>query len=151
MIKRYRRCTHCNVRYLYQESGAGCHEELNDSRYCADCMQIVIDALNKVPKKREKDYRTIPKEVWENRSDDLVKAIKAKKEESKGKMRRVYFPLFETSTGRSIPAESIEDIIEGSKGELIIHYYADTFEINQVRKPVEINCITGEEIGPWRD
>ena len=48
------RCAHCGIRYSHQGSGNGCGEPLNDARYCPDCKQVIIDALQNVPKAVER-------------------------------------------------------------------------------------------------
>lgn len=47
MTHRLKRCDHCQRTYYYQGSGRGCHEKLNDSRYCPECMELVLEALKK--------------------------------------------------------------------------------------------------------
>ena len=56
-------CIHCKSKYDYQSSGDGCHEELNDSKYCPDCMEAIIKALKSIPVKFEEIYTDASDEV----------------------------------------------------------------------------------------
>jgi hypothetical protein len=48
MTERSVRCIHCSTRYLYQTSGHGCNSDLNNSRYCPECMIVIGKALQSV-------------------------------------------------------------------------------------------------------
>jgi hypothetical protein len=54
-----KRCLHCQARYYYQSSGYGCNEDLNDCRYCPECMLVLSKALEGVPAKFEKVWAPI--------------------------------------------------------------------------------------------
>jgi len=54
-----KRCSHCGTRYSYQGSGHGCNAPLNDSTWCPQCKQAVIDALRPLPRLFECRYRNI--------------------------------------------------------------------------------------------
>lgn len=46
-----KRCRKCKTRYMYQGSGHGCDDPLNDDRYCPECMVLINEALKDVTEK----------------------------------------------------------------------------------------------------
>lgn len=58
MIIAINRCKHCQIKYNWQASGSYWNldtpEEYNDKDYCPECKKAIVDALSKIPKKREK-------------------------------------------------------------------------------------------------
>jgi hypothetical protein len=44
-----KRCRHCQAGYVYQASGPGCGDRLNDDRYCPQCKAVIVQALSALP------------------------------------------------------------------------------------------------------
>lgn len=53
---RGKRCKHCQRFYYYQGSGDGCFDNLNDERYCPECMKDILKVLNKIPLHSKKTW-----------------------------------------------------------------------------------------------
>ncbi len=66
---RQKRCSNCSVRYSYQASGYGGLQKDNDDRYCPDCLCVVRDALERVPKRSQR--------AWVGCSDATVESLVA--------------------------------------------------------------------------
>lgn len=97
----YRRCLHCKDRYEYQQSGHGCLGDLNDGDYCPGCKKVILEALSAVPPVAEKTWLATT-EVTLKELLDAEEKERSRQIEAGGLMvRRVAFPLFEISTGRS--------------------------------------------------
>ena len=157
MRKTYKRCSHCGVRYIYQSSGSGCHDFLNNDSWCPDCMQVIEDALSQIPIKRKKDIiHYTDSSLWSHLTDTIEEKIETwEKEEEERTMnnliRRMSMPLFDVETGRVSSTALLEGLPDIAKGALKCIYFKDPFEINSFSRTVEINALTGEEIGPWLD
>ena len=59
MITYFKHCSHCGITYLYQASGDGCLNELNDKDYCPTCKKAIIDALNTIPVKYIEKWKLV--------------------------------------------------------------------------------------------
>jgi len=96
---RITRCAHCQAKYTFQASGAGCGDPGNDSRFCSDCWAAVQAALAAVPVRFER--------VWlpttEVTLEELLEQERRLAEQQQGQLvaRRVSFPLFNLQTGES--------------------------------------------------
>lgn len=54
-----KRCIHCKDQYSFQASGHGCHEPLNDEKYCPSCKALIREALSAAPKKYRERHRPV--------------------------------------------------------------------------------------------
>lgn len=59
MIVESKRCAHCHSRYQYIRSGEGCLSSINDDKYCPECKQIILKALENIPVKIGKKFRQV--------------------------------------------------------------------------------------------
>ena len=138
------RCEHCQDVYNYQQSGEGCFEKQNDSEYCPVCKLVIIEALEKVPKKYEA--------VWIKSNIPLEDVLKFEKEQmdkdkTNGILRgkRVFMPLFDLT-------DCHNDNVNGEviMGEKIIRYsYWTKKGDSEVYVLMQKNIAT-EELTPWR-
>jgi hypothetical protein len=66
------RCKHCGKEYHYQASGEGCHDRTNNRDYCPECMEAILEALDKIPKKYEVRFKKI-----ERPEPEIIEKFKA--------------------------------------------------------------------------
>lgn len=152
MTHKEKRCTHCKIRYYYQASGEGCGDDYNDDRYCPECMQIITDALKKVPIKIERrDVRVEDSEVSIN---DLLIHEQNKNILEKQRNGERCFPLMKSVYPSLWDCLDLENrnhcrLIEYNS----INYYVSTWskspENNYVSKEVEYDLINNKIIGNW--
>jgi len=92
MTHRKKICIHCKTKYYYQASGHGCDDELNDDKYCPECMGAIVDALKSIPVKFE--------EIDTDASDEVTyKELLAIRKKCTNMFIRIRMPLFDMSTG----------------------------------------------------
>ncbi len=78
MRQTIKRCHHCQVTYTCQISGANIPQN-NSTTYCPECQQATIDALAKIPVKRQKVFvdtdEITPEQFneWYNSSEEQQK------------------------------------------------------------------------------
>jgi len=136
----YVRCQHCQVGYSYQSSGEGCHKDTNDSRYCPDCKQVVLNALATVPKRVEK--------FWINYDGMTLDDVKRELEtiEKEGRWKRVAVPCFDMNDcdNHNITGYLFID------GKTIFYSFWTKKNDTRIELKMERNLETGEE-SIWRN
>lgn len=127
---RQRRCRHCNSVYSYQISGEGCMSSLNDPIFCPGCAEVVAKALANVPVKYARR--------WVPRPDIPVTDVMI------------------------LPAGMVRQVMVGAKVDHARHVKFPDREFRiitmdqkwggqvTVEEEVEMDLITGQEVGPWR-
>ena len=141
---RLKRCNHCQSRYYYQASGNGCFQPLNDSNYCAECKAIIIQALESIPVKRTSK--------WIDDNEDpnvLLNVYDEFRKNNPNGFERVSLGLYNTQTGESEQSRHIRY----NNINYVVSWWESTVKETgyKVKKEVEINTITNEIIGPWKD
>ena len=77
MTSRSCRCRHCNVPYIYHPSG--CRSKFNNDRYCSECYEAILKALESIPQKKRKmslpttDENPITIEVFKQKYEEWKK------------------------------------------------------------------------------
>lgn len=91
-------CRQCGTPYSFQGSGhweGDYPAELNDDRYCPDCMKVILEALSKIEKRFE--WRDIP--TTDYTVEELLEIHKQQREEAAARqelmVRRVFIPLYD--------------------------------------------------------
>ena len=91
MMHKTCRCVKCKTKYNYQVSGCGCNNELNDDRYCPDCMKLINKALKNVKVQYHDEYLPIfdeyPKKISVEEFDQHFEDTK------KGQYNLVLYPV----------------------------------------------------------
>jgi hypothetical protein len=156
-MERYRRCWHCQSKYLCLISGErGYHTNHDNDRYCEVCDAVIRAALAEIPRKFEKDW--VPTEAvtleqvlaWKRLDDEARSKARA---EGKFVGERITSPLFDL-TGKRRERNGIVYGKDGFKGRTFEFRYwvtpdDDTPTDVTLREEVERNLVTGELL-PWR-
>lgn len=153
----YKRCTHCGIRYEYQQSGAGCGRPENDSRYCMPCKGVYDEALRRafsgVARRYESRYRDI-KEMPEYADVDLEtllrweQGMKAPDGVFKGMFVQQVWPgLFNLETGDSMSIRQVIAQDGPHKGRRFqLHLWKQSGE-HEVKIEMEYDLIEGRFTG----
>lgn len=142
-----RRCAHCAARYSYQASGYGCHDDLNDARYCPACMKVIVRALESVLPRSKRAWRVTRDVSVETLVELERKNLDAARAEGQLPVRRVLAPLFDMAD----PSNSHEQGIVSLDGRTYRYEYwsKEGMAAGRVYVEVEEDAATGEVLGPW--
>lgn len=144
-----KRCIHCKIKYVYQGSGEGCLDPLNDKNYCPECMHVINIALAMIPIKREL--------VWIETNEITVEYFKLLQiKQRKYCEENHLLNMVRVSCGRWIWGDkntpSDKEIISFTK-ENGIEYKLSEWEHNyeppKIKVAKEKDLETGEIIGYW--
>ncbi len=159
----HRRCVHCGTVYYCLRSGWGFPEYGDHSNpdYCLDCYQVILKALEAVPKKFE--HRTMNVQELEQFSDvsweQVVKweeeyETSPEKKALEGKViaRRVFAPLFDlTDPDNRFSAREVAARNGPHTGvKFILETWTKTSDKNGVRIEVEWDLENDKLVGPWK-
>jgi hypothetical protein len=146
---RFKRCVHCGLVYAWQSSGYGCHNPVNDQKYCPDCKAAIVKALENIPVR----FRS----VWVETKDISVETLLKHRERTLEKAKkdnpnriigeRVVAPLFDMVDSENIYC----GLIVSYQGEdYLVETWSKTPQENTVKVKMEENLITGKRM-PWRN
>ena len=145
------RCKHCQIKYSWQASGnwnLNTPEDYNDSEYCPDCKKTIVDALSKIPKKRDKvsvetdevDLATL--ERWEIEERNNHKGFPP--------VKRVFATLYNWDRQEHKIIRQVDGRDE-HEGKVYIYNYCPSEKENcRILVDKEKNLETGEIIGYWK-
>lgn len=149
MTHKYRRCSHCRRVYVYQASGPGCGDSLNDGRFCPTCIAVVYEALKAVPvavERFKEDVTGDERELVLARQR-TVNSIPCDPSAPHGLVVRQIRPgLFDMKTG----AEMCVQVIHIDNVEYDVSTWSDKREPAYVTRTMERDLETGVT-RPWRD
>jgi len=153
--RREKRCRHCKVRYSFKSSGPGCHNLINDDRYCPQCKGAILLTLIKTPMQVKLE--------WEVVSEPTVEMCKTWEKEWEAEhdahdppylipfCRRIACCLYDMKDSDN---HNYVGIVEG-RGEFqgkmfMFSTWSKKPEKNQVNVAIERHRQTGEKVF-WRD
>jgi hypothetical protein len=152
----YKRCTHCGIRYEYQQSGAGCERPENDNRYCPSCKGVYGEALRqvfaKVPRRYEGRYRNV-KEVSKYADVDLKtilrweQSMRTPKDETRIPIQRIWPGLYNLETGDTMTIREIVAQDGNHKGQRFrLNLWEQTQE-HEIKIEMEYDLVEGRFTG----